>query len=87
MFLPAGQGDATFPHDRVIAPGKVCDVTSKARHAGSPAHPPFIDRRQGKSDVILNAGGKEERVLRHEANPAAQGSERNQADVLTVDGD
>src|SRR5437879_13860874 len=72
LLLPAGKRNPAFAHDRLIALGKILNVSIEVRNSGGLSHLFFSKLRQSKRDVAANGFAKKVSVLRHEADRAAQ---------------
>ena len=87
LALAAGERDAALADQGLVAPGQARDVVVQPRDLAGLRDPLAIGPGVAVGDVVLDRGGKQERVLLDQAHGPAQGGERDLAHVLAVDRD
>ncbi len=85
LNLPAGEAHAAFADYGLIAVRQLADEIVRVGHGGG-----GVDLLAGGiapaiEDILPDGAGEEHRLLRHDADGAAQRFERRLADVLPVD--
>ena len=87
LSLPAGEGQALLPHDRVVAVRQLADEAVGLRRPRR-GHDLLARRlRPAEADVRGDGVGEQERVLEHHADRRAERREGEGADVVPVEGD
>ncbi len=87
LLLPAGQHDATFAHEGIVALRQGAQEIMRGSGAGGRDHLGLGRLGAAKADVLGGGGGKDHRVLRdHRDGPAEVGAGEGR-DIHAVDGD
>ena len=87
LLLSAGQGHAPLAHHGVVPLGEGGDGLVHAGDGGGTAHGLVFRVRPHGADILAHGLGKQERLLEHQADPAAQGLPLHVPDVHPADGD
>ena len=85
LALAAGEGDAAGTEMRCHALRQGGDKISRCRRPGCRQHGGVIGLGPAIADILGHGGGEDHRLLRHQAQAAAQGLGLHQADIGAID--